>query len=392
MRTKNEVNIKPLWSVTTWDKKFNGVKKEWQKNTIKYKYLLSDKLDSIKVKNGNVRILYTGKEIAYTNETLAGDAIKDGEIVAIPWGGIPTVKYYKGKFVTGDNRIATSNDTDLLDNKYLYYFLVSKLDTLSTFYRGASLKHPSMVDVLKMKINIPEIDKQHNVCAVLDRIESLIINKENQLLMLSELVKSQFIEMFKNYDSYKTLGELSNICRGASPRPISNFITKGDGENWIKIGDVGENDIYITKTAEKVTKAGADKSRRVKTGDFILSNSMSFGRPYILGINGCVHDGWLIIADYQEHFEPLFLYHLLRSDYVQSQFDGSANGACVRNLNSDLVKKVKVITPSITIQRDFVEFAKQIDKSKFIVQKQIEDLQELLDSKMQEYFGQEEEE
>ena len=111
---------------------------------------------------------------------------------------------------------------------------------------------------------------------------------------------------------------------------------------------------------------GADKSRRVKPGDFILSNSMSFGRPYILGINGCVHDGWLIISDYQNTFEPLFFYQLLRSDDVQTQFDGSANGACVKNLNSDLVKKVKVMTPPKELQKEFVDFFIQIDKSKFV--------------------------
>ena len=173
--------------------------------------------------------------------------------------------------------------------------------------------------------------------------------------------------MFETYRANKTIGDLASICRGASPRPISNFITNSDdGENWIKIGDVGENDIYITHTTEKVTKAGANKSRRVKPGDFILSNSMSFGRPYILGINGCVHDGWLIISDYQNTFEPLFFYQLLRSDYVQAQFDGSANGACVRNLNSDLVKKVKLMTPPIDLQKKFVDFFKQINKSKFI--------------------------
>ena len=194
--------------------------------------------------------------------------------------------------------------------------------------------------------------------------------------------------MFGTYQANKTIGDLASICRGASPRPISNFITNNDdGENWIKIGDVGENDIYITHTKEKVTKIGADKSRRVKPGDFILSNSMSFGRPYILGINGCVHDGWLIISDYQNTFEPLFFYQLLRSDDVQTQFDGSANGACVKNLNSDLVKKVKVMTPPKELQKEFVDFFIQIDKSKFIVQQEIKDLQELLDKKMDEYFG-----
>ena len=195
--------------------------------------------------------------------------------------------------------------------------------------------------------------------------------------------------MFGKYkNDVVAMKDICFICRGASPRPISAFVTRDNtGENWIKIGDVGENDIYITNTSEKITKQGADKSRRVKPGDFILSNSMSFGRPYILGINGCVHDGWLIISDYDKFMDKIYFYYELRSDYVQSQFDGSANGATVRNLNSELVRNVKVHIPPIDVQKEFVKFAELIDKSKFIVQQQINDLQELLDKKMDEYFG-----
>ena len=120
---KNIVEDVPLWSVTIWDKKYNAVDKKWQPKTIKYKYLLAEELDQLKLENGDVCLLYTGKEVGFTSEELAGDNICEGEIVSIPWGGTPSVKYYKGKFVTGDNRIATSNIPNELSNKYLYYYL-----------------------------------------------------------------------------------------------------------------------------------------------------------------------------------------------------------------------------------------------------------------------------
>ena len=205
------------------------------------------------------------------------------------------------------------------------------------------------------------------------RIEEIevLVPKIDEQRRFAEFVrqsdKSQFIEMFgyKN-DDMKTIDDVANICRGASPRPIAKYLTDDEnGINWIKIGDVAEEDIYITHTAEKVTEDGAKKSRAVEPGDFILSNSMSFGRPYIVGIQGCVHDGWLIISDYQDYLDPLFFYYELRSDLVQRQFDGSANGSCVKNLNSDLVKKVKIHIPSMDKQKEFIEFAEQSDKSKF---------------------------
>ena len=173
----------------------------------------------------------------------------------------------------------------------------------------------------------------------------------------------------KRYPS-KSIAEVANICRGASPRPISDYLTEDvNGVNWIKIGDISIDDIYVTHTAEKITKEGAKKSRYVTLGDFILSNSMSFGRPYILGIEGCVHDGWLIISDYQESLNTLFFYYELRANQVQSQFNALANGTTVENLNTDLVKGVNIIVPSIELQNEFADYAQFCDKLKFEVLK-----------------------
>ena len=190
--------------------------------------------------------------------------------------------------------------------------------------------------------------------------------------MWTKRLNYKFVEMFgdeKRYPS-KSIAEVANICRGASPRPISDYLTEDvNGVNWIKIGDISIDDIYVTHTAEKITKEGAKKSRYVTLGDFILSNSMSFGRPYILGIEGCVHDGWLIISDYQESLNTLFFYYELRANQVQSQFNALANGTTVENLNTDLVKGVNIIVPSIELQNEFADYAQFCDKLKFEVQK-----------------------
>ncbi len=218
------------------------------------------------------------------------------------------------------------------------------------------------------KFIIPEfsIETQNKIVEELNKITSIINLSQIKINKYDAIVKSQFIEMFGDCDNYDLIGNVLNICRGASPRPISNYITSNeDGVNWIKIGDVDENSLYITSTEEKITKEGAMKSRAVKPGDFILSNSMSFGRPYILGINGCVHDGWLILSDYENTFNPLYLYHAIRDDEVQYQFNGRANGATVRNLNSELVRNTSIKIPSINQQNKFADFVQQIDKSKY---------------------------
>ena len=255
----------------------------------------------------------------------------------------------------------------IIQNDDLFDFAVGKsAGSLSPRVKWEHLKN--------YEFELPDMDKQKELAELLCAIDDTKKSYQKLIAATDELVKSQFIEMFgyKN-DDMKTIDDVANICRGASPRPIAKYVTDDEnGINWIKIGDVAEEDIYITHTAEKITEDGAKKSRAVEPGDFILSNSMSFGRPYIVGIQGCVHDGWLIISDYQDYLDPLFFYYELRSDLVQRQFDGSANGSCVKNLNSDLVKKVKIHIPSMDKQKEFIEFAEQSDKSKLLLQNKYE--------------------
>ena len=151
------------------------------------------------------------------------------------------------------------------------------------------------------------------------------------------------------------LGEIIEITRGASPRPIKDFITDGEGENWIKIGDASLSSKYIHKTKEKITNEGAKKSKIVNKGDFILSNSMSFGRPYIMATRGCIHDGWLLLKYKKESMTEDFLYYILSSSYVYKQFERLATGGVVSNLNKDLVSSVKI--PLLNIeQQDEITF------------------------------------
>lgn len=157
-------------------------------------------------------------------------------------------------------------------------------------------------------------------------------------------------------------GDLCSVMRGGSPRPIQDYITDSpDGINWIKIGDVGAGAKYIESTAEKIIAAGLSRSRFVREGDFLLSNSMSFGRPYILRTDGCIHDGWLVIQGYQSNFDTEFLYYYLSGRPVLAQYMRLAAGSSVLNLNKDLVSNVSVAVPSQPEQRVIAEALSDID-------------------------------
>lgn len=151
------------------------------------------------------------------------------------------------------------------------------------------------------------------------------------------------------------LGELCSIARGGSPRPIQRFLTNdSNGINWIKIGDATRSGKYIFETEEKIKPEGIARSRLVKEGDFLLSNSMSFGRPYILKTSGCIHDGWLVLSPDKKRVDQDFLYHLLGSPLIFDQFDRLAAGSTVRNLNIGLVQGVRVPLPPLEEQKRIV--------------------------------------
>ena len=150
----------------------------------------------------------------------------------------------------------------------------------------------------------------------------------------------------------RALGDICEIARGGSPRPIQEFITNDpNGVSWIKISDATASGKYIYSTKEKITQAGVQRSRMVNEGDFILSNSMSFGRPYIMKTSGCIHDGWLVLSDKKHVFDQDYLYYFLGSDIAYRQFDSLAAGSTVRNLNIESAKKVKVPLPPIAEQK-----------------------------------------
>jgi len=151
------------------------------------------------------------------------------------------------------------------------------------------------------------------------------------------------------------LDEVFLIERGGSPRPIKSFLTDNeDGINWIKIGDVKKGQKYIESTKEKIIPEGLKKSRLVVEGDFILSNSMSFGRPYIVKTKGAVHDGWLVFRDITKELYKDFFYYLLSSSYIYQQFSHNASGSTVKNLNIDIVKQTNISLPPLNEQKSIV--------------------------------------
>ena len=223
----------------------------------------------------------------------------------------------------------------------------------------------------------PPLAEQEKIVEILQAQDKLIELQQKKIDELKRLKKGYLSKMFPkkvcNVPEIRFPGftapweqrkfsELVQIERGGSPRPIDDFITDApNGLNWVKIGDAPTQGNYITKTAEKIRPEGLSKTREVHPGDLILSNSMSFGKPYIMGIDGCIHDGWLLIRNTYGVFDLTFLCHLLGTPQMLSQYRSLAAGSTVNNLNKELVGNTYVTIPSITEQRVLGAYLEQLD-------------------------------
>ena len=200
-------------------------------------------------------------------------------------------------------------------------------------------------------------------------------NKDKKVLNVPNIRFPEFKEEWKKC----RFKDVVRLFRGSSPRPIIEYLTidNEEGVNWVKIGDVPTSGRIITSTEEKITKKGAKKSRHVYVGDLILSNSMSYGLPYIMGIEGCIHDGWFVLRDYEQNFNKDYLCNLLISDIVQKQYKKLAAGGVVQNISSDLVNSVFISIPSLDEQRKIAGLLSLIDERIATQNKIIEDLKKL---------------
>ena len=263
----------------------------------------------------------------------------------------------KDKVVSGLHTIVL-HPNEKFASKYLGYFLNGEAyhNSLYNSMQGTKVISISQKAINATSIAYPSFSEQQRIASALSDADALVaeldalIEKKRAIMagtMQEFFIGKRRLQGFDEPWVDVVFGDKIKIYRGGSPRPIESYLTNNpNGLNWIKIGDARPGDKYITKTSEKIIPEGLGATRAVYSGDFLLSNSMSFGRPYILKIDGCIHDGWLSITEYQETFDRDFLYYLLGSDAILQKFKTLAAGSGVQNLNKKLVADMELQIPS----------------------------------------------
>ena len=310
------------------------------------------------------------------------------------WGsGEKSAFIVEGKYWVNNHAHVIKPDRSIVLDEWLVYYL--NFCDLRIYTTGLTVPKLNQTKLNEILIPLPPLPEQRRIVAILDEAFAAIakakMNTEKNLQNAQEMFQSYLTNVLVNQGAdwkEKKLGDICDIERGGSPRPISSFITDDpDGINWVKIGDTKGITKYIYQTKEKIKPEGARRSRMVHEGDFLLSNSMSFGRPYIMKTTGCIHDGWLVLREKVPNIDKDFLYYVLGSDLIFQQFDYYAAGSTVRNLNIDLVKKVTIPFPPLPEQNRIVAFlnalAAETQKLETIYRQKLADLEELKKSILQ---------
>ena len=383
-----------MWEVTTWDKKFSGIDKSMQPNIIKYHYYLANELAALERQYGDVRILYTTEKVAFADIDEVKDNVSEGEVVAIPWGGNVSIKYYKGKFITADNRIATSNNKEILDNKFLYYWMEHKKDEIESFYRGAGIKHPSMHKVLTMLIPLPTLSEQKRIVDYLDTFTSSIDNLKQQIAER----RKQFEYYCDQYygGDYNGMMAFSNNP-GCSVVPFSELGTITRGKRFVR-DDVRESgqpcihygDMYTyygTKAHQANTFLDRDfpkKMRYAHKGDVVIVGAGE--NDYDIGVGvvwlgdepAAVHDACYIL---EHNLNPMYISYYLRSNIYHQQLKKFVSSGKISSFSAEGLGKVLIPIQSKEKQQEIVSALETFEVSISKLEQMVE-----LRQKQYEYY------
>ncbi len=356
------VEYKELWQLTIWDKKFNEVERDKQPTTISYHYFLADELEQMAVSGGTIKLLTTSPSNIFTSEEIADDKISEGEIVSIPWGGYPHVQYYKGRFLTADNRIATSRDIEVLDNKFLYYIMANRTRTINSFYRGSGIKHPSMARVLNLPIPLPHIEIQREIVRILDDFTGLIDELEAELAARRkqyEQYRDRVLE--SDIGTYKkvTVSDVcKNICSGGTPTAGNGKFYNGNIP-WLRTQEVDWRD--IVKTSLTITEEGLSNS----SAKWIPANCVivamygaTAGKVAINRIPLTTNQACCNLEIDENVAEYKFVFYWLSYRYAQLKKLGQGTQS---NINAAIVKKFPINLPSLQEQKRIVETLDKFD-------------------------------
>lgn len=313
----------------------------------------------------------------------------DCECVLVAGNGDLNVKYYNGKFDAYQRTyIIESNNSMILSVPYLYYFLSKYVETLRKQSVGGVIKYIKLGNLTEAQIPLHDIDKQEMIVKNLEKVNTIISKRKQQLQQLDELVKARFVEMFGDCENRVAINDLCSIITDGTHQPPK---FQNEGIPFIFVSNLANN--TVTYNSEKFisdeTYNELIKRTPIEIGDILLTTVGSYGHPAVV-----VENRKFLFQRHIAYLKPIhnlvnsfYMHSAMLSPDVQRQIEEKVKGIAQKTLNLSEIRKIIIPVPSIEEQNAFEVFIKQVDKSKFVVQKALDEAQTLFDGLMQEYFG-----
>lgn len=370
------VEYKKLWEVTIWNKRFNSVDNNKQPKIIKYHIYKSNDLDSMAVEDGNIRIMTTycspEDEIKYTTYELAKNTICEGEIIVIPGGGNACIQYHNGEFITADNRIATSIDTEYLNNRFLYFYLLNNLDTIKTYFRGAGIKHPDMSKILEIPVPIPPLPVQLKIVRILGNYNSYGTELLTELTIELTARKKQYEyyrNLLLNFDGrpdtevqWLKLNEIFEMRNGYTPSKTITEYWENGTVPWFRMEDIRSNGSILSDSIQHVSESAVKGRGKFPANSIIVATSATIGEHALITCAALTNQRFVSLYLKEKYEKAVNIKYLFYYFYIIDEW-------CKQNLNEgnfasvDMGKFVKyeIPVPPIEEQERIVSILDRFD-------------------------------
>ena len=302
-------------------------------------------------------------------DTYYDEYIIDIEAIIIGTGGNPSIHYNTGKCAYTTQCLAITSK-GVLKNKYIYYYLLSQLDRIQNMFRGMTIKQLDKKEFFKLEIPMIEVKIQDKIIENLDIIANNIQSKKEQLKKLEQLIKSQFVEMFGNIHfndrkwNKNKWRDVLIIKNGKNQKKVESFNGKypiyGSG------GIIGFANDYICNE-----------------NSIIIGRKGSINKPILVKTKFWNVDTAFGLEPIKEKIKADYLYYFC----CFYNFEKHNKAVTIPSLTKKDLLNIEISVPPITLQNQFSEIVKQIDKQKFEIEKSLKKIQELYESLMEKYFG-----
>ena len=370
----------------------------------------------MKVKIGEITSIRTGKldanaaspDGAYQFFTCSREPLRistysyDCECVLVAGNGDLNVKYYNGKFDAYQRTyIIEDNSTGRLYMPYLYFFMLGYIEELRKQAIGGVIKYIKLGNLTEVLIELPTIEEQKKIVQILKSARYVIEKEARQIECLDELIKARFVELFGDLANPECIWDKCQFIDACVDNddikcgPFGTQLSKDEyTESGVAVWEIPQiNKAFLSTPTHFLAEEKAEqlKAYTIVPGDIAMSRKGNVGKCALFPesySDGIIHSDVLRIRVDKKRVNPVFMMCQLHfSGAVTRQIELISSGAIMAGVNVTKLKQIFVHIPPMELQNKFAHFVNQVDKSKVVAQKMLDEAQTLFDSLMQEYFG-----